>query len=58
MEEEGPTYATQRTIQLAQEDQHAIHAVQKKVLFINQLIQLERSSFLEVPCTKQTIFRN
>ncbi len=32
---EGPTYAAQRTIQSSQEDQHAIYAVQKKVLLIN-----------------------
>jgi hypothetical protein len=31
---EGPTYIAQRTIQSSQKDQHAIHAVQKKILFI------------------------
>jgi hypothetical protein len=33
----GPTYAAQHTIQSSQEDQHAKHAVKKKVLFISQL---------------------
>ncbi len=35
--EEGPTYAALRTIQSSQNDPHAAHAVQKKVLFISQL---------------------
>jgi hypothetical protein len=38
MEREGPSYATLSTIQPSQEDQHAIHAVQGKVLFISQLV--------------------
>jgi hypothetical protein len=38
MEGEGPSYAAHSTIQLSQEDQHAIHAVQEKVLFISQLV--------------------
>jgi hypothetical protein len=38
MEGEGPTYAAHRTIQSSQEDQHTIHAVQEKVLFISQLV--------------------
>jgi hypothetical protein len=38
MEGEGPTYAGQFTIQPSQEDQHAIHAVQVKALFVSQLV--------------------
>ncbi len=41
MDGEGATYAAhsaQRTIQASQEDQHAIHAVQEKVMFISQLV--------------------
>jgi hypothetical protein len=40
MEGEGPTpmLPMQRKIQPSQEDQHTIHAVQKNVLFISQLV--------------------
>ncbi len=38
MEGEGPIYADHCTIPPSQEDQHAMHAVQEKVLFISQLV--------------------